>query len=452
MVELDIAQIKADFSEVIEYSQGFTPELDSLFDKWLAAKGHFIDRMGGLIYEVPGVVSIALTADELEQRKEKFFEWVGDICSHSLEDFFRLNSESFFENKVIKTNAIKGLRIGMKLGKAVRKAYSDYYRINEVLDKYSEVINDINYEGRLCLSVHPLDFLSVSENASDWRSCHALDGEYRTGNLSLMVDNCTIIAYLKSSDKNVPLKRFGKVKWNDKKWRCFFFFDSKREIVWASRQYPFSSVDILNKVDSLLFKKFNYFTKSDRKPLSIYSGKHWMSPILKGSIQVDNEYQNLRDQYVVFRGIISPLSKYIVSHPKAMHYDDIHNSTVYTAQFLPYSDMSFFKHPDAFSPLVVGESVPCLVCGANTVNHSEVMFCNDCILTNEELDVSGVDDLQICCICGERTLEEDDWAYDGEYYCRDCYNEKIHTCEQCGELFYTDDPDQTKCMACLHDL
>ena len=29
------------------------------------------------------------------------------------------------------------------------------------------------------------DYLSLSENAFNWRSCHALDGEYRAGNLSI---------------------------------------------------------------------------------------------------------------------------------------------------------------------------------------------------------------------------------------------------------------------------
>ena len=41
-------------------------------------------------------------------------------------------------------------------------------------------------EGYLYLSIHPLDYLSISETNHGWRSCHALDGEYRNGNLSYL--------------------------------------------------------------------------------------------------------------------------------------------------------------------------------------------------------------------------------------------------------------------------
>lgn len=81
------------------------------------------------------------------------------------------------------------------------------------------LIQEDKVTGILCLSIHPLDYLSLSENTYNWRSCHALDGEYRAGNLSYMMDNTTVVCYLKGEDE-AELPHFpAEVKWNSKKWR-----------------------------------------------------------------------------------------------------------------------------------------------------------------------------------------------------------------------------------------
>ena len=83
------------------------------------------------------------------------------------------------------------------------------------------ILQEDKIEGTLCFSVHPLDFLSSSENTYNWRSCHSLDGEFCAGNLSYMADSATMICYLKS-DKEEILPRFPEdIPWNNKKWRVF---------------------------------------------------------------------------------------------------------------------------------------------------------------------------------------------------------------------------------------
>jgi hypothetical protein len=54
--------------------------------------------------------------------------------------------------------------------------------------------------GRLCFSVHPLDFLSMSENNCGWRSCQALDGDFRAAALAYMIDSSTVVAYIEEED------------------------------------------------------------------------------------------------------------------------------------------------------------------------------------------------------------------------------------------------------------
>ena len=45
------------------------------------------------------------------------------------------------------------------------------------------ILQDVKVSGDLVLSVHPLDYLSISDNNHNWYSCHSLDGEYGAGNL-----------------------------------------------------------------------------------------------------------------------------------------------------------------------------------------------------------------------------------------------------------------------------
>ena len=98
--------------------------------------------------------------------------------------------------------------------------------------------------------MHPLDFLSLSENNSNWRSCHALDGDYRAGNLNYMADDVTIVAYIKSSSGDEKLREFPKsVPWNNKKWRALLFINE--DVCYLGRQYPFAAAgveDLLEKV------------------------------------------------------------------------------------------------------------------------------------------------------------------------------------------------------------
>ena len=127
-----------------------------------------------------------------------------------LADFISSQREGFFTNRVINSTVTdNGDKIpkDMKLLKAFKFFESNKETLEALQAAASMIIQEDKVEGTLCLSVHPLDFLSASENNHNWRSCHALDGEYRAGNLSYMTDSCTIMCYLKS-DKDEKLPKY----------------------------------------------------------------------------------------------------------------------------------------------------------------------------------------------------------------------------------------------------
>ena len=155
--------------------------------------------------------------------------------------FVQLNYDSFFDNLVsVGYTTADGTKIkpGMKLSKAFKFFVDDEDILDNIQTLASRIIQNNVLSGELCVSVHPLDFLSSSENSYNWRSCHSLNGEYRSGNLSYMVDSTTFIAYIKGKDKHVLPNFPNDVKWNSKKWRTLFFTSENFEVLFAGRQYP----------------------------------------------------------------------------------------------------------------------------------------------------------------------------------------------------------------------
>ena len=217
-------EIKKQFKEVIRYSQGIEdPKVDDLFADWYKGKEAFIEAMGGLIYEFPETVSFELDAKAKSGKIDEFIgtcEW--QFNNDKLADFIKTMSDGFYNNMTTSVYELdNGTKLpkGMKLVKAFKYFESDKNALHELQSRASQIIQSDKVSGKLCISVHPLDYLSSSENVHNWRSCHSLDGDYRAGNLSYMADNHTIICYLKSED-DTNLPNFpANIKWNSKKWR-----------------------------------------------------------------------------------------------------------------------------------------------------------------------------------------------------------------------------------------
>ena len=204
----ELKKIQEQFNEVIAYSQTgiSTPNTDDLFKDWLEAKRDIIEAFGGkLIVEYPTPVTFTLTEQERQQRVEDFCQMVARMSSVALADFIKTNSDGFFNNQVTLQYDSDAFKIpkGMKLVKAFKFFEPDPETLGKLQSAASMLIQENCVTGKLCLSVHPLDYLSASENNHNWRSCHALNGDYRAGNLSYMVDSSTIVCYIKTKDDEI---------------------------------------------------------------------------------------------------------------------------------------------------------------------------------------------------------------------------------------------------------
>ena len=108
--------------------------------------------------------------------------------------------------------------------------------------KHSLLFNNKVLKGELCLSIHPLDYMTMSDNDCDWETCMSWshDGGYKQGTVEMMNSPSVIVAYLTSSEPycfNWGKQGFDDFTWNNKKWRCLFIVD--KNFIMSIKQYPY---------------------------------------------------------------------------------------------------------------------------------------------------------------------------------------------------------------------
>ena len=430
-------EIKEQFDKVIAYSQGIAePQTDELFAQWMEAKRDIIEAFGGkLIYEVPYKVNFALDDTEKQTRVNDFIDTVHNtFCNYELAEFLDTNTANFFDN-IVKNSYIKdtiSIPAGMRLVKAFKFFEKDKSTLEAIQNRASQVIQEDKIEGTLCFSVHPLDFLSVSENTHNWRSCHALDGEYRAGNLSYMVDKSTIVCYLKSAD-DVSIPMFPEdLKWNSKKWRVLLYLSDRWDMFFAGRQYPFATKNGLDKSFEIL-KQILHISSS--WPLEECK---WQNIYVDSSCGAMIDYE-----YLPIRGELHKLKDIVQDGETSLQFNDLLRSSCYHHPYYAIRDnVSWMREDYGIPHFTVGGAVKCLQCGKHYITNPETMMCDDCELEygHEENEIYGT-----CDCCGARIVRDD--AISVGYYdlvCESCYQTECFVCDCCDEVFYKSDQHYDK--------
>lgn len=383
--------------EVVQYNARYNvaeESIPSLIEEWERNKSHLIDLLGGqLLIKSEDYVSVEKSILELEVI---FKDFLSEISIYNLyysceieqmKEFLRIQGvEAFFENKVVNDFEIgsKMIRKGAKISRSLRFFVPEKQVLDRIQTKYSMILQDLCVTGRLIISVHPLDYLSLSENKHNWHSCHALDGEYASGNLNYMTDKHTIVAYL-ASDEEYELPNFDKVKWNSKKWRMLFYLDEDFNLLVGAKNYPFKSESLTDKcfvkIQDLIGKTFTPKEKLDK----------------------DRAKEIMSD------------TKYTV------HFNDC---------LLSNTHRGWYSHTEDYDGEVIeiGNPVLCLQCRSEFISIGNTDFrCPEC---------SGISE----CVCCGYPVDEDDVVYFAdETYCRECAWEHLGYCESCCEYYYEDE-------------
>lgn len=387
MLPTEYQPIKVQFDKVLKHNIENCSEVhtDELFEDWYTHKKYFLDKFGGPIYEYPEPLKLEVDPTSKATLFDEFLRKLRDLArkrgySYELYEFCVFNGQNdFYENKVSKPLR-DDIPVGTKLIKAFKHFISDKEDLREFQDLASLYIQKIYIEGTLCLSVHPLDFLTVSVNNYNWTSCHSLTGCYKAGNLAYMSDESTFIAYIKGKD-NATLPNFpADIQWNDKKWRVYLYLSNKKDMVLTGRQYPFTVGELLNKSVSLLGPYF----KSDHCDSRINlneNQKYWLE---------DTIHFNCDELF----------------------YFDVTRSEYYNPMFFTLAE-DIPTRPIFY----VGEEVVCPACGLNLLDDSSHFICEECRHSEDHL-------IAYCESCGCPIYDDTEFIYDEEeecYYCEGCW-------------------------------
>jgi hypothetical protein len=461
----DYSHIQEAFNEVICYSQN-VPEsnTDLLFAQWYNNKKWIRECLGGkLIYTLPTPVQFSLGEEQKKRMLEEFIDFVG-IRNHRLSYFLDVTFDDFFDNKLSHNYYFEDdltLKAGSKLIKSFKYFESDPIMLRAYQDRASQLIQENKIEGQLCISIHPLDYLSVSENNANWRSCHALDGEYRAGNLNYMADNCTAICYLRSPEDEVLGSFPDSIKWNSKKWRMLLFFSQDKRMLFASRQYPFhTDVGLKIILDQLLPESG---LLKEEEPTNSFRKTHWAPWSNKRIGDIC-----LEDGTTIVYGDMIPLGKEIISIHELiktcsapLFFNDLTQSSSYTPLYTykirnEFGWKSVITVPEQ-TRFKIGENIKCLCCEKKDAVLSDSVYCIDCDL---KYGHSENDDIfTYCDRCGARITFEEAVTVgdDGENWCQDCFSEYGRECKACGGFydiseFILDDDDDEICRWCRIDI
>ena len=281
---------------------------------------------------------------------------------------------------------------------------------------HSQVLNQKSLTGMLTLSIHPLDYMTMSDNECDWDSCMSWRGEggYRMGTVEMMNSPAVVVAYLTSDEEMKMWPHTGSRSeendvWNNKKWRQLFVVN--KDMIISVKDYPYHNSELTNQVVSWIRELAQQNLSWKYNDLMEY---HFGTT----KIHVDHLPENLNDFQIE------------ISHG-AMYNDfgclDFHwlcvNPEIDADKIRTHS----YRSTSSWYVLEYSGRSECMVCGdlGADCEDESCLACYDC--QNRER----------CDCCGELIHGEVTYI-DGMNLCEYCYENRVHECIQCGELHYDD--------------
>lgn len=419
-------QLKNEVENIIVHSQDFPFDVDAtnLLEQWEQAKAPIIELFGGTtIIRSKKKIKVTLSS---EQRSRKFNEFLfvlddNGVLTEDFETFLRVNADGFFENKVLLPHPSYHIPQGAKILKSFKKFLPNQEVTRWAQDTASRYIQENKIEGYLYLSVDPRDFLTLSENAADWYSCQSLDGDYRAGDLSYMVDNTTIVAYL-AGDEKEHFKCLPKdVDWYSKKWRMLVHLNGDKSIYY-NRQYPYQSTSLLEQTHTMLTDLLgDIFTEPISYGFKIVQGQLGDSKrLVYNQINAGGRTYDTRDFINVndYNGYSDLITSSSYTPIVAVNKDYIDGYRIFCLSQYPDKQQEEMLFNAIFS-IKLGERPICPCCGQEYIKRDDKLLCDDCIAEHD----ADEDFFLTCHSCYRRIYDEDEVYFEGTVpYCKSCYH------------------------------
>lgn len=402
--------------------------MEHLMRFWDRGKSEYLNRIfkDNLILEK----TISFEKDIEEIQDEIRVKVIDRYCSDSAkecEDFLRAWDELGFElgqkdsevcwtlQRLVQSNSLASNRYdynnydiplpgekkyrvsrGCKVSKAIGKIANAYklsgYETFRIY--HSQVLNEKSVSGTLCISIHPLDYMTMSDNDCGWGSCMSWydHGDYRQGTVEMMNSPMVVVAYLKSST-DYCINGSKEYFWNSKRWRELFVVNEN--VIAGIKGYPYWNESLeLATIDWLTELATEANIGKYREDIIHYSGRN-------NNFYIGDEVHDLH------------------FHTRLMYNDfycENHNMRISETNNIP-TDIEYSGISE------------CLCCGNELYdfNSEADLFCLNC------------EDVYQCYECGEYHSRDDLIEVNGNLYCRWCYEEYFSVCEGCGEEVHIND-------------
>jgi hypothetical protein len=301
---------------------------------------------------------------------------------------------------------------------------------------HSRVLNQKRFQGTLCVSIHPLDYMTMSDNDCNWDSCMSWQkpGEYRMGTVETMNSKNIIVAYLKSND---DMKISAEHTWNNKRWRELFIVQP--ELVTGIKGYPYCDKMLEDEVFTMLLE------------LQQENMKEW---------EWDSTPTTVSNSDALPLQNSCPLKLYI--HHNIMYNDfSGHHKSYIGKKMYEYANKFDVQFNPCYFDISLSGPTVCMCCGEDWTHryqdfNTEYVMCPHCageytcqecgeyICSDDLIYFSDDEDAIICRWCAERVGNICQGCMDWQFDCHmndiypnhlgevDIYN-PVHLCDWCIE-------------------
>lgn len=326
------------------------------------------------------------------------------------------NAETLYKNKTVYKVEFKNpdgkifkFNEGTKVMRVLRKIAEEYgltgyEAFRNAISRFTELRQE---EVEITLSIHPLDFMTMSDNNNDWESCMNWQsrGGYRAGTIEMMNSDKAILAYISTKDFCAT----GRFKWNSKSWRELFIIHPNT--LASIKGYPYQNPSLERAVLGWIAEL-----------IKAYNGREYYTA------RKDEYHFDTEENFFYWLGD-DERKKYQINFVAGQMYNDFGNSnigTAYLSKELPNTEFLEIYYSGPWS---------CMCCGSDyQTDRTDALLCDDC------------DEPIYCEWCGEQIFAEDVQEVDGRCLCPSCVAENpvdmitddLHLVENMTRVYLTD--------------
>jgi hypothetical protein len=368
-----------------------------------------------------------------------------DLSDDIISNLNILHYRSFMDDKIDNSVKIKfpgfrktlQLQKGQKPIRALQKIalyfsgtqYEEYFKnFEDFRIKHSMINNEDVNNVKMVFSIHPLDFMTMSDNSLNWSSCMSWmdDGCYHIGTVEMMNSNNVICCYIKAPGFTFNFDEENQDEehcWTNKKWRNLCYYT--KDIIMSGKSYPYKNDD---------HSKFIIKTIKELAEKNLGRTFSFGPELYKDMIHITNNNRMEKNRNWIDYG--NTTKHNIIWDTRGM-YNDMLNDNLY--HYWCYRNK--VKKNKIIS---VSGKAPCLCCGDqvpveddyydNDYNDRYLdcgnLYCEKCFNTK----------IPKCHDCGNIVKEKIVVNKNGEdiIYCKSCFNFSFKECPCCGEPFFVE--------------